>query len=605
MNTDNLLKFNVGLAHILTETIGKCLFMFDINTDSSCMTGDDNHAWLDRRDYLKYVGATGVGGTLAGCTSGGGSNEDGETTTSDEDTETEETDGGDGGEPSTFVVGMSSKASTLDVHSATRRPENTILSAINETLFRLDEDTEPVPHLASDYSRNDDATEFTFQLEEGVTFHDGSTFDAEIAKWSYERFLENSPNSYLLGPVDTIEATGDYELTITMEDSYPLLPRYLTNWSTAFVSKAAVEEHGDDYGQATAVGTGPYQFDTWERGTGVTVTKFEEYDWGPEFAENQGPGKAGAFEFRLLPEATTLLQELTNGDVHGSSYVTLSDVEQVESSNNTELLRKEYTRPGYLAMNVQKEPTDDVRVRRAINHAIQKQPVIDAALGGEGYPIWSIVPSIAVNGLSEDRSKELGEQYDPEKARSLLEEAGWTNSSEGETRSKNGEDLELTFYAFTIPRYAQMGKVVAPMLGEVGINANLEVLEAGTLYNNLESGNHHLTTMAYGGNWATNALEPILKGENTATEGGTNYSLWQNDEFDELLKTGKTHPDAEKRDQAMVDAQELVLEEVPVAPICAFNKVYGYKSDIEGIDNWTEHEWWPDQEWLNRLEFDA
>lgn len=565
------------------------------------MSDDSTHTWIHRRDYLKYIGATGVGGTLAGCTSNSGESND--NTEQQGDTQNnqnnEETQGS-----SEFVVGMSSKASTLDLHAATRRPEKTILSGINETLFRLDEGIEPVPHLASDYSRNEDATEYTFQLEEGITFHDGSTLNAEVAKWNYERFLENSPNAYFLGPIDTIEATGEYELTMSFEESYPLLPRFLTDWTTGLVSRDAVEEHGDEYGQATAVGTGPYKFDSWERGTAVTVTKFDEYDWGPDFAENQGPGKADAFRFQLLPEATTLLQEVTEGSVHGSSYVTLSDVEQVEDSSNTELLRKEYTRQGYLAINVQKEPTDDVRVRRAINHAIQKQPVIDAALGGEGYPIWSIVTPIAVNGFSEEKAKNLGEQYNPEKSRQLLEDAGWTNDSEGEVRSKNGESLELTFYSFTIPRYAQMGEVVAPMLGEVGINANLEILESGTLYNNLESGDHHLTTMAYGGNWATNALEPILKGENTATEGGTNYSLWQNDEFDELLNKGKSHPDSEERQQAMVDAQELVLEEAPVAPICAFNKVYGYKSDIEGIDSWTEHEWWPDQEWLNRLEID-
>jgi peptide/nickel transport system substrate-binding protein len=554
---------------------------------------------LSRRDYLKYVGVAGVGGTVAGCTGGGGGDGDGDGGGGTDTTQ----DGEDSGGTGTFVVGMSSKPSTLDVHGATRRPENTILSSINEPLFRINEDLEPVPHLATDFSRSEDATEFTFQLEEGVTFHDGSAFDAETAKWSYERFLENSPNSYLLGPIDTIEATGEHELTIAMSDSYPLLPRYLSNWSTAFVSKDAVDEHGDDYGQAAAVGTGPYEFDKWERGTAITVTRYDEYDWGATFAENQGPGKVETFRFEHLPEATTLLQELTNGKVHGSAYVTLSDVGQVENASSTGLLRKEYTRPGFLALNVTKEPTDDVRVRRAINHAVDKGPVIEAALGGEGYPIWNIVPSIAVNALSEEEAKELGEQYDPDKARQLLDDAGWTNDSEGQTRSKNGKKLKLTFYAFTIPRYAQMGKVVAPMLGDVGINAKLEVLEAGTLYNNLESGNHHMTTMAYGGNWAANALEPILKGENTATEGGTNYSLWQNDEFDQLLAKSKSHPDAAERKTAIKDAQRLVLEEAPVTPILAFNKVYGYKKKVQGIDHWTQHPWWPDQEWLNRLEF--
>ncbi|WP_435157967.1 ABC transporter substrate-binding protein [Haladaptatus sp. DFWS20] len=548
----------------------------------------DKHDPFSRRTYLKTIGIGGVGVALAGCTDSKSSNEDGS--------------GGKTKNKDTFVVGMSSKASTLDVQKATRRPESTILSAIHETLFRLDKNKKPVPHLAKEFSKNKDATEFTFQLEDGVTFHNGEKFTADVAKWSYERFLENSPNSYLIGPVDSIEAPKKTELTINFKEPFPLLPRNLTNWSTAFTSKKAVNEAGDSYGQSTAVGTGPYEFNKWERGTAVTVSQFDDYNWGPDFAENTGPGKVNKFRFELLPESTTLLQELTSGKVDGSSYVALSDTGKVEDSSNTNLERKRYTRPGFLALNTQKAPMDDVRIRRAINHAVKKEPVIEAALGGEGYPIWSIVPPIAVNSLEESEAKKMGEQYDPKKARSLLEEAGWTNSKEGETRTKDGKKLKLTFYAFTIPRYAKIGKTVAPMLGQVGIDTDLKVLEAGTLYNNLEAGKHHLTTMAYGGNWAVNALEPILKGENAATEGGTNYSLWQNKKFDSLLNKAKADPDKNARKNAIMEAQKLVIKEAPVTPICAFNKIYGYKKSVTGMDAWTQHAWWPDQEWLNRLE---
>lgn len=549
---------------------------------------------VSRRRYLETIGISGTGVAFAGCTSGS------ESTPTNEDSP----DSGGGTEGSTggtFVVGSSSKASTLDLQKATRRPEQTVLSAIHEPMFRINEDLEPQAHLAADWSANDDATEYTFTLEEGIMFHNGEELTASDVVWSWERFVENSPQQHLLAPADSFEETGDYQVTVHFEDSYPLLPRYLTNPLTGFTSQTAFEE-AENYGQDIAVGTGPYQWESWERGTAVTVSKFEEYDWGPEFVENQGPGMPDEFRFEHHPEATTLLNELTDGNVHGSSYITLTDTGEVENASDASLLRKEYTRPGFLAINTQKKPTDNVNVRRAINHAIDKQPVIDAALGGEGYSIWNIVPPIAVNAVGEDRAKELGEQFDQGKARELLEQEGWTNSSEGETRTKDGQELNLTFYAFTIPRYAQMGEVIAPMLNKVGFNAELEVLEAGTLYNNLEGGEHHITTMAYGGNWAVNAMEPILKGENSAGEGGSNYSLWQNDEFDQLIDDAKTSPEQSDREEAIIEAQELVLEEAPVTPICAFNKVYGYKNEVTGIENWTEHPWWPDQEWMNRLE---
>ncbi|MEF8801640.1 MAG: ABC transporter substrate-binding protein [Halolamina sp.] len=568
---------------------------------------DEGHRRVSRRRYLETIGVSGTGVALAGCASGGeGDPADGGTPTSGEGTDTSDeatdTNGGETSMGGTFVIGSSSKASTLDLQKATRRPEQTVLSAIHEPMFRINEDLEPQAHLAADWSVNDDATEYTFTLEEGIMFHDGEELTASDVVWSWERFVENSPQQFLLAPADSFEETGDYEVTVTFEDSYPLLPRYLTNPLTGFTSQKAFEE-AENYGQDIAVGTGPYKWGEWRRGTAVTVSRFEEYDWGPEYLENQGPGMPEEFRFEHHPEATTLLNELTDGEVHGSSYLTLSDTGEVENSSDASLLRKEYTRPGFLAINTKKEPTSNVNVRRAINHAVDKGPVIEAALGGEGYQIWNIVPPIAVNAVGEDSSKELGEQFDQAKARELLEQEGWTNSSEGQTRTKDGQEMNLTFYAFTIPRYKKMGEVIAPMLKEVGINAQLEVLEAGTLYNNLEGGEHHMTTMAYGGNWAVNAMEPILKGDNSADQGGSNYSLWQNDEFDQLINDAKTSPNESDREEAIVEAQELVLEEAPVTPICAFNKVYGYKNSVKGIDNWTEHPWWPDQEWMNRLEF--
>jgi len=100
-------------------------------------------------------------------------------------------------------------------------------------------------------------------------------------------------------------------------------------------------------------------------------------------------------------------------------------------------------------------------------------------------------------------------------------------------------------------------------------------------------------------------MEPILRGENDAREGGSNFSLFQNDEFDSLLDDAKQNPDPAAREEAIKEAQRLVLETAPVTPICAFNKVYGYENDVAGIEDWTSHPWWPDQEWLNRLVLDV
>jgi peptide/nickel transport system substrate-binding protein len=579
------------------------------------MTGSDDD--VSRRQALWRLGAGGAVVGLAGCAGDGTGTATGGAGTDDggRGTDTGGTGTGDGGETTentadsgggvqAFVGALGSEPDSLDVHSASRRPEAIVLSAINEPLFRVDPDKQAVPHLAADYESNADGTEHTVRLEEGVTFHDGEPLTADVAVWNLKRFAENSPYSARLGDFDAIEATGEREFVVRYGDPYPLLPRYLAYWNVGMVSRAAVEEAGEGYGTDVAVGTGPYQFEEWNGGESIRVSRNENYAWGPSWLENTGPAHLETLTFRIIPESTTLLQEVTAGEVHGSPYVPLADTGAVEDQSGTELHRLEYTRPGFLCLNTRKPPTDDLRVRKAIVHAIDRDPVIETSVGGEGYPIWNLVPPIAVNALGEERAKDLGQQFDPGRARALLAEAGWRNDGEGSVRTRDGQQLELTFLAFNIGRYATMAKTVQPMLESVGVSVELRVLEAGTLYNDLSNSQHHLVTMAGGGNYAADAIEPLLLGENDATEGGTNFSLWHNDAFDEAIATAKSSPDPEERRRAAIRAQELTLEEAPVAPILGYNKVYGNKTALSGLEEWKRHPWWPDRHYVKRLEFD-
>ena len=535
---------------------------------------------LSRRSVLRISGAGGMF-ALAGCA--GGENGNGEI---DDDV---------------FVEGIE-EPDTLDLHEATRVPESMVLNSIHEPLFAINPDLEPVPRLVSEYEENDDATEFVLTLEDGITFHDGSDLDAEAVTASFERLVEISPQDWRVGPIDTVEATDEHEVTFSYEEPYPLFPYYMADSYTGIVQVDAVEEAGDEYGQEVVVGSGPLQFEGWDRDEEIVLSRYEEYDWGPEFLSNQGPANFEEFQFRVIPEASTLLNELTVGNVHGTTYLSTSDVEDAEEHENTQVTRVEDPHPSFVSINVQEPPTDEIEVRRAINHAIDKEAVIDAGLNGEGYPLWNVAPPTGEGALDEETSRELGYDYDPDQARELLEDAGWTNDGEDEVRERDGEPLELNFFAFTIDRYSSMGEVIAAMLSEVGIDAQLEVLEAGTLYDRAEGSEHNLLTMSYSGGYlAVVTLEGILLGENTATEGGSNYSLWQNDEFDELIGDAKYDPDEASRDEALSEAQELVLEEAPVVPLAGYTKFYGHKNEVD-VGTWFDHPWWPNEHYIHRLD---
>ncbi|XVH33179.1 ABC transporter substrate-binding protein (plasmid) [Haloferacaceae archaeon DSL9] len=555
-------------------------------SSSNGMTSIDDV--INRRDALRVAGVGGIF-ALAGCTGGGDGDEDGG---GGEDVEVDDT---------VFVEGIEGP-STLDLHQATRVPESMVLNSIHEPLFAITPDLEPVPRLASEYEENDESTEFTVALRDGITFHDGSDLTAEAVVGSFDRLLEISPQDWRVGPVDSVEATGDNEVTFSYEEPYPLFPYYMADSYTGIVSMSAVEEAGDQYGQETVVGSGPLQFEEWARDEEIILSRYDDYDWGPGFLTNQGPANFEEFRFRIIPEATTLFNELTVGNVHGTTYLSTSDVENAEEHENTQITRVEDPHPSFVSINVQESPTDEVAVRQAINHAINKDAVINAGLNGEGYPLWNLAPPSGEGALDEETARDLGYEYDPERARELLDEAGWTNDGEGQVRERDGEPLELTFFAFTIDRYNNMGQVIQAMLAEVGFDAQLEVLEPGTLYDRAEGSEHNLLTMSYSGGYlAVVTLEAILLSENTAVDGGSNYSLWENGEFDELILTAKHDPDEQARTEALTAAQELALEEAPVVPLAGYTKFYGHKNEVD-VGTWFDHPWWPSEHYIHRLE---
>lgn len=561
---------------------------------------------VSRRRMLHTAGV-GTAALIAGCT--GGSDDDGNGGSGGGEGENggggSGGDGGDGGEDeNVFIEGMGANSSTLDVHGEPRVPNSIVHSAIYDTLFTVNFDTELVPHLVDTFEVNDDSTQYDFYLEEGVTFHDGNDLTADAARRNFERMLEIAPESYLLGPVENIEAVDDLHLRFEMESPFPLLPRNLSSHYAGILSPDAVDEAGDSYGQDTAVGTGPYQLERWDRDEQIVLTRNEDYEWGPEFLPNSGPARIEEVHFRYIPEDTTLFNELTVGNVHGTTYVPTSEAETIANHENTELERVDFPHPNYLAINVTNPPTDDIRVRRAIAHAINKDAVIDAAINGEGYPIWNLAPPLAFNSVDESEAKERGQEFDQAAARDLLEEAGWTNSAEGEVRTKDGEELSIYFTAFSISQYARVGEVAQSMLSGVGFDVNLDILEAGTLYETLEGSEHNVSTMAWSrAKYALEVLEPTLAGTSVATEGGTNYSIWANDEFDELLNVAQSAPEEETRVEAIQNAQRIVLDEVPVVPILGYQKHFGYKADVD-TGGYFDHPWWPEQHMMRRLETD-
>lgn len=546
---------------------------------------DNTSHGINRRSLVRLMGASGAVG-LAGCIGGG-----------------EESDGPDG-ESDVLVEGLDSDPDNLDIHELTRVPEVMVAASLHDSLFVYDFDLELQPHLATEYEVNDDATEFTFTLRDDVTFHDGTEFDAEIAVWNMERHLDLSPVAWELGPVDTVQETGESEMTFFMEDSHPFLINYLPGPQKGFTTPNAIDEYGEQYGAEGVVGTGPLQLDEWRRDDEIRLSRFDEYDWAPDYLDHEGSANFEEYRVRIIPEETTLLNEVTVGDVDGTPFIAPDDVSDVEEHENTQIERVEDAHPHFLHMNIEREPLDELEVRRAIMYAVDRDGIINAAHGGEAYPIWSLNPPMAVGAMDEEVARDHAPNFDRDRARELLDEAGWTNSEEGETRTRDGETLELNFFAFTMPLFARTGEVVQSMLQSVGIETQLEILESGTFYDRADGGEAHLFTFALGSSYqAVDTLTTALHSRNHPEDGGFAYSFVRDDTIDELIDGASVETDEQRQKEMLVEAQKRALDQAYLVPLVGQNKFYAHRNDINGGD-WFDHPWWPssDKNYINRFE---
>lgn len=498
-----------------------------------------------------------------------------------------------------IIEALASEPTELDIKLATRRPEGAVLNLISEPLFIMGPDLKVKPLLAKSYEASDDHLTWTIKLKKGIEFHDGNLVDAEAVKFSLNR-NKNGNSGWMLDPVKEIDVIDRYTLDLHLSEPYPMLPNYLANYWMGIVSPDKVKKYGDDYGVKAISGTGPFKFKNWKSGDSLVLERNENYSHGPDFATNQGPAYVEEWVFRFIPENSTLVAELQRGNVDLSYYIGAETVEQLATHPNTSIAKKiapsnvhiginlGYSKEGGEALN---KPFDDVRVREAIAHAVSKEAVIKAAMMGVGEPTYTLTPPNVK--MYWDGAWELGKkytQYDPERSKQLLENAGWVDSDGDGVGEKDGKELKAIYFAFSIPRYKRIAEVSQPMLESVGFKIELKILEAGTLYERLERGEHDLISTAYF-SWTVpqDGLIPMLHSKYIGTN--TNHFHYNNPEVEELLEISQSSTEEEERIKAINKVQKIIIEDVICVPIANPYDVLAYKNNVGGVTQYTKHEW--------------
>lgn len=401
-------------------------------------------------------------------------------------------------EPVTFIFGEFGNPIQLDAAVVTDGISFRVIRQGCEGLLTFEPGTtRPAPSLAESWTASDDGLTWVFQLKQGVTFHDGTPFNADAVVWNFNRWrLTDHPQHYAEQTFDyygaqfggfdgdsiiaNVEATGEYEVTFTLSQTMAAFLNNLAMVMFVISSPTAVETHGPDYGTPGVgyVCTGPYRFVSWQSDVEWVLERYEDY-------HGDAPGNVERVVFRPIPDAAARLAALRDGSIHAFEQPAVQDIEAIEASEDTYVILRPSFNVLYLAFNYRIAEFRNPLVRQAMSLAINRQEIVDAF-----YVPGTVVantfnpPSIAI-GFNPD----IVTPYDPERARELLAEAGYPDGlSEVNVLAVDDagnivedtvvETIPLRVYWMPVTRPYNpdpegIGEAVVSYLQDIGINAEL------------------------------------------------------------------------------------------------------------------------------------
>lgn len=451
----------------------------------------------------------------------------------------------------TLRLGLARGVLTFDVQN--NGNSGTPLLNIFDTLVRLDKSGNFQPQMAKSFTRKDDTT-WEFVLHDNIKFHNGEALTSSDVKFSLERVARDKTlveNSRFAG-IEEVQIVDDHTFNIVTKKPDPLLLNRLIRVSAGILPEDYFKEKGVEYFTQNPVGSGPYKVTLFDVDRQLSLQRFDDYfkgrvsDWD------------GAV-IMVLPEAATRVNELLSGGMDFIDQVPASDWPRINQNANTAIVDGKSTRVMSLLVNSNEQfPTSDMRVRQAIDYAIDDATLVDSLFNGYGTPTRTLItPGV----LSFDPDLYDTYNYDPAKARQLLEEAGYSDD----------KPLKLTFQVGR-GRYllgTELAQFVAAMMEEVGIQVELELLEgsrATSIVNNNE--NKELVLVGYG----NSMFDPFLQLNFFNSDPYFPRTGYRNETVDDLLEKAASTMDPDVRADMYRQVQKIAADEQPF--ILMFNASY-------------------------------
>jgi peptide/nickel transport system substrate-binding protein len=479
----------------------------------------------------------------------------------------------------TLTLGIRQEPSTLDPHASANGVSQRALAHLYDGLVFMTSDGTYHPWLATRWDVSPDGKTYTLSLRHGVKFHDGAPFTSDAVKLSLDRIVDPATHSTsaisAIGPYASTEVVDPYTVRVHLKEPYSPFINALSQPWLGMVSPAAVKSWGPNYGQHPA-GTGPFKFVEMIPQDHITLARNPDYAWPPTTGmSHSGPAHLDRVIIRTIPEDSTRLATLQNGETNLIEPVPEQDIAQVQAQSNLYVLKRLYMGAGrVMFLNTQRPPTNDLRVRRAILYAVDTATLVKTLFFGAHLPGRSPV-SPRMPGY--DKSLETMYTYDPPKARQLLDEAGW-RPGQGGVRTKDGQPLQVSLFIIANIGSEPTAEYLQSQLRQVGIDVQIRSLARAAWYEGLNRGDHNLMVAFFV--WPD---PDMLRTLYFSTNIPFNWSHYNNPEVDRQLLEAHRVLDMQKRITLYRQIERKVMEDALVLTLFYENNVLGAQRSLQGV----------------------
>ena len=470
-----------------------------------------------------------------------------------------------------LVVGISTDVDNWYLDKFPGGDARFVWSQVYETLVRLDTDLNIQPGLAESWETPDDGKTWIFHLRKGIKFHDGTPFNSTAVVFSYsDKYFARRVS---IGTVDHVEALDEYSVKFVSKRPTPV-PLYITHVAWPIMSPSCVDEKGEF---VKPIGTGPFKFEKQIKDQEVVLVRNDDY-W------EEKPTLEKVI-FKVIPEASTRVMALETKEVDMIIKVPEFEVSRLEKESNIEVYRKLTTFTDFLQFNCEKEPFNDTKVRKAVAYAIDTEKLVNTVLEGVGKPAKGRAFSPVM--LYSKPDLKLYE-YDPEKTKELLLEAGWEDTDGNGIVDRDGKPFRVTLLVERgawAPRWIPTAEAIQGELRKVGIDIEIQVLESGAVTKLEREGNFDMMLRSGYFVWGPYPRHFFVHHSKSP------YGHYKNEEYDRLVDLADSTVDTKEQEKLYHELQEMVVEEVPAFYLVHEEKIVAANSYVKGYIITAEDPW--------------